>query len=829
MNWEKTKDWLLVMMILTIIIPSVAFYKGIYRAFDIVKSATFVVLFAILGIWMGIELIRHYNEISQKMRHSVVYSILAFDLALVLSTAFSLNPNVSFLGVYERQLGLIVMLPLTWMALVGIFLLDSEKRRNTLIEAMIWFGAVNGIYGVMQMMGADPFWPTSAFGHRAFGFQGNPDFFGPMLVMTAFLTLGKAYELLREKNGGGAITYLILFAIQTIALVGSMTRGAWVGFGVGFLVWIAATGAALPPAERKNFLKLAIGIMLIGALFFAGLGLLMPNKFPVFSRLKTIFTFSQGGHPIPRLILWRDTLRLVGDNIKHLRLTGIGIEVFRRNFMPYKSLELAQSEPKVNYDDPHNNYLSVLAKMGVLGIIAYLSIFITAFTAAIRTLSRSKKIGNHGKAVLIAGLIAALAGYAANLLTIFDTISTLLFFYTFLAIITSEDLGTQEINWWEKKSSGGMLYATLALILVLLFSSIGIYNYFNLWRADAAFRIGISYLGGANSNPKLLNDATEYLSRAYNIYPYESYYALNLGKALGLVAYYQKYTHQGDYQKTYKLAKDIILSHEKDTWAPENMYLILGFNAYYIGDMREAVSFMEDIFKWDHWFYGAHSNTAAMYQTLYESEHKLEDLQKAFEHAKTAMIVLKYYPQFDKRAFLLGYNTGLKLFENTGDKETIPYIFKGALTYSIWDKIPSGDIEKIASLPDPSAKDTADTLRLMSRFIDIKKQTDPVLKLKSLLNKLLAGEKVDIKQQAEEVLKTSQGLPATAISLLKKASATDLTRAEASELVKYLGDFINQQKAKLEEIRSQIEQKNIDSECKERILKTLDGYMAKLK
>jgi len=193
------------------------------------------------------------------------------------------------------------------------------------------------------------------------------------------------------------------------------------------------------------------------------------------------------------------------------------------------------------------------------------------------------------------------------------------------------------------------------------------------------------------------------------------------------------------------------------------------------------------------------------------------------------MIVLKYYPHFDKRAFLLSYKTGLNLFAKKGNTEIIPYIFEGALTYSIWNKIPSGDIDAISRLPHPSAKDTADTLKLMSTYIDIKKQTDPVLKLISELNRYLAGEKTDIRQKAEEVLKTTQGLPPGAIPLLKKATSTNLTKAEASQLVKYLSDFIGTQKEKLENILEQIKQKNIEPKSKARILKALNKYIAKLK
>jgi tetratricopeptide (TPR) repeat protein len=511
-----------------------------------------------------------------------------------------------------------------------------------------------------------------------------------MLVLTAFLTLARSYAYLTSDNRSGAILYFSMFVAQLIAVIGSMTRGAWVGFFAGIVVWIIVTGMVITGRNKKIFVRVVSIALIVGIVLFVATGLLLGNKFPVFSRLKTIFVwYDSHGRPIPRLILWRDTMTLIKDNMSHGRLTGVGIEVFRRNFMPYKSLELSQSEPKVNYDDPHNNYLSVWAKTGIIGILAYISMFLAALIMAYKYL---KTEPSEQYRIIMAGLVASLLGYAANLLTIFDTLSTALFFYIFLGIIAAtyylEDVPVAEK---EQESINLPVAKGIALIMVIAFVLVGVigsYNYIQLWRADGYFRTGISYLNASQSggriNPQFLQTAMEYLEKAYDTYPEESYYSLNLAKAYGTAAYVLK--SQGkmkDAEKTYELAKQVALSHEKDTWSPENLYMILGFNAYYMDKLGESTQYMEDIFKWDHWFYGAHVSTSQIFYIKWQKEHKLSDLESSWKHANTARIVLRFYPTYGLNGFQLTYQEGYMLLTEYLKTSTTSENFDNVLKSSL--------------------------------------------------------------------------------------------------------------------------------------------------
>ena len=77
---------------------------------------------------------------------------------------------------------------------------------------------------------------------------------------------------------------------------------------------------------------------------------------------------------------------------------GIGIETYRYAFMSHKSLRLEALDPMTNHDNPHNNYLYVLASFGLAGLAAYvwllwrlLSQAFRRFMASPRPLIEAKK------------------------------------------------------------------------------------------------------------------------------------------------------------------------------------------------------------------------------------------------------------------------------------------------------------------------------------------------------------------------------------------------------------------------------------------------------
>ena len=70
---------------------------------------------------------------------------------------------------------------------------------------------------------------------------------------------------------------------------------------------------------------------------------------------------------------------------------GIGIETYRYAFMSHKSMRLESLDPMTNHDNPHNNYLYVLASFGLVGLAAYVWLLWSLLSTAFRRFIASER------------------------------------------------------------------------------------------------------------------------------------------------------------------------------------------------------------------------------------------------------------------------------------------------------------------------------------------------------------------------------------------------------------------------------------------------------
>src|SRR3989339_316792 len=118
---------------------------------------------------------------------------------------------------------------------------NSHRKFNTLFNWLIAATYVATIYGVIQFLdtrffppapepGLDPFVWRGAFGERVFSTFGNPNFYGDFLVVMSPIVL--ALSLYKRDPFLVILWVLILFNT-----IWTQSKGAWLGFGVGILVF----------------------------------------------------------------------------------------------------------------------------------------------------------------------------------------------------------------------------------------------------------------------------------------------------------------------------------------------------------------------------------------------------------------------------------------------------------------------------------------------------------------------------------------------------------------------------------------------------------------
>lgn len=694
---------MLVLGLILLIFPIIFYSRFVTRAFDLTKSALFTWLWLIIGSWvLFINLRRDQDWIKTPL----LIPIIGYAVSLVFSTIFSITPIVSFLGVYERQMGLITQLQAVSLAFIFAGIINKKNLLNVAVDTLIVFGTVNGLIGVSQFLGFDPLGFTSGYATQAFGFLGNPDFFGPVMVITTFLTLGR---LLSDEGGENSWIWLSLFFIQFLSLLltaqgafmgafGGLTASlllfysffsskersktqSWAFAAVVVALIALALSLVMYPAERTiNIFSAALGTGVGVTLWaIANLLFLSRKEMPMLWRISAVLVIlvivvgivgvyeiyslqpvtiadKLGSTVGTRLVLWKHTLGFSLQNTIHGRLFGIGIESFRRGFMQYKPLELSQLEPNVNYDDPHNNFLGVLAKVGIVGFIFYLWIFISAAGMLYKML---KSVDSEKDKLLILGMAAALAAYATNLITIFDMLPSLMLFYAFLGlIIASYNIFVKPsivTASYERETKPWLnLSSLVAWAVLLVFALYNGYYYINAWAAEENFRKGLGNLQyyetnkgstSATQNLQIIESSLYYLNQAMKYNPHESYYAINYMRAASDfwdLTYTSSSTQANNVVAT-ALAK--AQQYESSTWAPENLYATMGNVYAKLGGIDEAIKAFQEAVNWDHQFYSARMNLAILLTNRAQNYLTQNNKDAAIKDLNDALVQIKYAQQ----------------------------------------------------------------------------------------------------------------------------------------------------------------------------------------
>ncbi len=172
--------------------------------------------------------------------------------------------------------------------------------------------------------------------------------FGGLLMVTLIFQI----LLLKEFPRNKWVWFSLLMV--GIALILTQTRGAWIGFIVGFMVltW------------KINRKWLFIGMAIVIALFF-----MLPRDLK--ERVQSIWNFKvsmNSSHQIDktnnqRLFIWSAGLQIIKDYP-----WGIGQGNLEDLYPKYKS----PNAPEPTQPHLHNNFLQILAQNGWLGLAAYL-------------------------------------------------------------------------------------------------------------------------------------------------------------------------------------------------------------------------------------------------------------------------------------------------------------------------------------------------------------------------------------------------------------------------------------------------------------------------
>jgi len=334
-------------------------------------------------------------------------------------------PLLIFLGAALLSLWDAVELPIygvpefvKWVQILLLFLFVSDyltpKRLPWLLGTLLVAGLFQASVGIWQFGlrgdGPEPFAITSLGErfYRAFGTFEQPNPYAGYLGLTASLAIGIVAVTIRGKlvdwytgelgrrRPTHQSTSLPIYQSTDLLLIGgavlpmlaalamSWSRGAWLGLGAA----MSAMAVALPHKTRW-------GLLLVAVLVVAGLGLhaagLVPGSITArltdfvqdvrFEDVRGVIINDDNYAITERLAHWQAALEMLRYNL----WTGIGFGCYEPAYRDFALINWS-----IPLGHAHNYYLNIAAETGIIGLVAYLFLWVAIFWQTWRATRRAQ-------------------------------------------------------------------------------------------------------------------------------------------------------------------------------------------------------------------------------------------------------------------------------------------------------------------------------------------------------------------------------------------------------------------------------------------------------
>ena len=325
---------------------------------------------------------------------------LAFGLwlaAMVPSVIAAANPPVA-----HFRIGVVVSFGLAWLLAVRTLRTPGDVR---LLGAAVMGCAV--VVSAVGLVGYQRFGSSGAAEVERAAFLSTP-FFAHSYLAAQYVVMPfvGALVLLAERRLALAVRGLLAVGLVPMGayllVVGS--RGAWLAIAGALLGWgFLAVRAA---AGRRGRLGLALrfvrqvalwgGLAVVLVVVARVTGLLGAGAGTDFvERLLLVFDPEASEHNFSRLGVWGHTLELAADHL----ITGVGIGGYSTSLPSYHPAAVVVTHA-------HNQFLHVLAEMGLVGLAALLFVLGAARRAASR--GAAQLVGDDERHGLFGASVAAL-------------------------------------------------------------------------------------------------------------------------------------------------------------------------------------------------------------------------------------------------------------------------------------------------------------------------------------------------------------------------------------------------------------------------------------
>ena len=400
---------------------------------------------------------------------SLTLPIAAYVLIGALSTSQAVNRFEVIL-----QLSHLIAFPLFFWVVLNNFRSQNLPRY---FAYAVGTGIFVAIIGIIQYAGWGLHWiPSAGFPSGTLGYR---NFAAMYTILCIPLSLYLFIESLQEKQ---RYFWSLGTAILITFLICTRTRGAWVGLAValvlGLLILVlikthdgnplwktlhnTCTRQHLPPAITGVIISVAFLFLVPPNMEGRGFDRNRPDKASILSNVISVVDRSLDTRKSveDRLDMWENSKALIQ---KH-PIIGVGLGNWQYQYPPYDkgTVIWEGATPK----RPHNDYVWIASEQGILGLLMYLWLIVTAFVITfrlIRTQNRSRVALPFFIALsLIAILTHALFSFPKERIAI-----SLLFWFclTALAILETENRPRSHSATWRVAHILSILILALSLTI----------------------------------------------------------------------------------------------------------------------------------------------------------------------------------------------------------------------------------------------------------------------------------------------------------------------------------------------------------------------------
>jgi len=420
-----------IFLYLTVLLPPLMITKSLLFPFVSGKAYLFR-FFVEISLFFWLLLILKERKYLPNFKNPLVLALIAFALGLVVTGFLGVDPVHSFFSEIERADGVIQYLHwvLYFLMLTSVF----KERKDWQIFGVLFIilGILISLFGWGQYLSDHKFFFYGQRKTRIEGTFGNPDYM-PVFLIFVMAFLVWLYLEFREKEKfkfrEKDIGFLILFLFFLLTFAFTQTRGAYFGFGCGFLLFTGLFNFFYFKSQKR------VAIFLLALIFFGiifwGLLLYFQNtdfvkSNPIFKRVTVEFSFEHGSLA-QRLRTWKVALKV----FKEKPIFGWGPENFFAGFNQHLDPRISEAgEPW--FDKVHNQYLQVLCEGGIFLFVLYLIFIFSVFYHLY------KLIKNKEKRFLGIVLSSFYFAYLAQAIFLFDTFPMYLGLFPFLALLYFE-------------------------------------------------------------------------------------------------------------------------------------------------------------------------------------------------------------------------------------------------------------------------------------------------------------------------------------------------------------------------------------------------------